>query len=269
MDVMTRESLEPLLEPRRGPRVSLYMPTHRAGNAEGEQDPILARNLLRSARHILSASGRKSAEVEELLDPVERLFERDSFWGGQSDGLACFASPEGVRYSRLPFAFSPKVTAGPHFNLLPLLPLIGEDERFYVLALSHNHVRLLQGTPTGIHEVDLNRAPPSLEEAMRFHDRDEPLMFHSRVTSGGTWGRIFHGQGVGIDDEKDDLLRYFRQIDRGLHELLRDEKSPLILASVEHLWPIYRLANTYPHLLNEGIPGSPDRTADRELDARA
>jgi hypothetical protein len=74
---------------------------------------------------------------------------------------------------------------------------------------------------------------------------------------------------VGIDDVKDDLLRYFQQVDRGLHDVLRTERDPLVLASVEYLWPIYRQANTYPHLLEQGIAGSPDRLTDPELHARA
>jgi serine/threonine-protein kinase len=43
-------------------------------------------------------------------------------------------------------------------------------------------------------------------------------MFHTRPAGGtGSWAQIFNGQGIGIDDFKDDLLRYFQQIDRGLH----------------------------------------------------
>jgi hypothetical protein len=42
-----------------------------------------------------------------------------------------------------------------------------------------------------------------------------------------------------------------------LHDLLRDERAPLVLAGVEYLFPIYREANTYPHLIEEGIGGNP------------
>ena len=65
------------------------------------------------------------------------------------------------------------------------------------------------------------------------------------------------GHGAEIDDTKDNLLKYFRLIDRGLHDLLRDERAPLILAGVEYLFPIYREANTYPRLIEEGIPWNP------------
>jgi len=65
------------------------------------------------------------------------------------------------------------------------------------------------------------------------------------------------GHGAELDDAKDNLLKYFRLIDRGLHDLLRDERAPLVLAGVDYLFPIYREANTYPRLIEEGIPGNP------------
>jgi hypothetical protein len=69
---------------------------------------------------------------------------------------------------------------------------------------------------------------------------------------------IFRGQGVGGDDTREQVLHYFRQIDKGLHELLRNETAPLALAGVAYLNSLYREVNTYPHLLDRGIAGNPD-----------
>jgi hypothetical protein len=54
-------------------------------------------------------------------------------------------------------------------------------------------------------------------------------------------------------------------IDRGLHDLLKDEHAPLILAGVEYLFPIYREVNTFPHLVEEGIPGNPKGASSESL----
>jgi hypothetical protein len=81
---------------------------------------------------------------------------------------------------------------------------------------------------------------------------------------GGRQPVIFHGQGVGTDDEKTNILRYFQQIDRGLHEFFHDKTDPLVLAGVEFLLPIYHEANTYPHLLPEGVQGNPDKLKVRD-----
>lgn len=266
MDLFTRDNLKTLLEEDRKPCVSIFMPTHRGG---GEEDPIRWRNHLGEAEEYLVANGLRVPEAKALLQPARQLVEDVTFWKNQCDGLAYFLAPQFQRVFRLPLAFEDLVMVGGRFQVTPLLPLLSGNGRFYVLALSQNAVRLLQGTRYRVTEVDLKGVPKSLSEALLTHDTDEPLTFHARPTSGGTWGAIFSGHGVGIDDAKDDLLRYFQRIDRGLRPVLQEERSPLVLAAVDYLLPLYRQANTYPHLLDTGIEGNPDRLSSKELHDRA
>lgn len=267
MDLFTREDLKKLLAEPRTPCVSIFMPTHRGG---GEEDPIRWRVCLEEAEQRLVATGLRAPEARELLGPARQLLEDAPFWKHQCDGLACFLAPRCLRLYRLPLAFAELVVVADRFHIVPLLPLLGDNGRFYVLALSQNAIRLLQGTRYSASEVDLTGVPRSLAEALLTHDTDEPLTFHSRPVGGiGSWTAIFHGHGVGIDDKKDDLLRYFQQIDRGLHPLLREEQAPLVLAAVDYLLPIYRQANTYSHLLEKGIEGNPDRLSNKDLHDRA
>jgi hypothetical protein len=264
MDVLTRRDLQALLKRTRWPAVSLLLPTHRGGS---EQDRIGLKNLTTRAEEALAARGVKGAPCQDLLGPARYLRDDPSFWKTVCDGLALFLAPGVSAWYRVPLRLAEAVVVADRFHVKPLLPLLNDDGRYFVLALSQNQVRLLQGTRDGLRAIDLAGVPTSLAVAMRFHDRDEPLLFHSRPTSGGSWGAIFHGQGVGIDDAKDDLLRYFQQIDRGLHQLLQGEHAPLVLASVEYLWPIYRKASTYPHLAEKGVAGNPDRLSAAELHA--
>lgn len=142
--------------------------------------------------------------------------------------------------------------------------------RFFVLAFSQNAVRLLQGTRFGVSEVDLQGVPRNLAEALLTHDKDEMLTFHTRPAGGlGSWGAIYSGHGVGIDDKKDDILRYFQKVAHGLHPLLKDEQAPLVLAGVDYLLPLYRKASAYPHLLEKEIEGNPDHLSNQELHDKA
>jgi hypothetical protein len=97
-------------------------------------------------------------------------------------------------------------------------------------------------------------------------DPEKQLQFHTGTSTPGVGDErsaIFHGRGVSVDDAKSNILRYFQKIDKGLQELLRDEQAPLVLAGVEYLWPIYREANNYSHLVEEGMEGNPeDRSAE-------
>lgn len=266
MDLFTRADLRTLLEERQGPCVSLYQPTHRGGS---EADPIVFRKLLTAAQDALVEHGKRSSEAREFVEPLQRLVDDPIFWRNQCDGLAVFLAPDFLRIYRLPWSFAEEWRVGDSFLISPLLPLLHSDGRYYVLALSQNSVRLYQGTRFTLSPIDLKGVPKNLREALRTHDRDEVLTYHTRPTSSGSWAAIFEGHGVGIDDEKNDLLLYFQRIDRGLHSLLREERAPLILAAVDYLQPIYREANTYPHLMQQGIEGNPDRWNGKELHKRA
>lgn len=267
MDSFTRGELQQLLDRERPPCVSVFLPTRRGGS---EQDAIRWKNLLRQAEDRLTANGLRNREARDLLEPARQLRDNDPFWHSQGDGLAAFVAPGFLQTFRLPVALPELVVTAKRFHLKPLLPLLAA-ERFYLLSLSQKHVRVYQGTATGLREVPVERIPHSLAEALRFHEGEGPLQFHSVPAPGGRgrWSAIFHGHGVGIDDHKDDLLAYFQRIDRGLHDLLRDERAPLVLASVEYLWPIYRAANRYPHLLDAGVAGHPDQLSPADLHHKA
>jgi hypothetical protein len=151
--------------------------------------------------------------------------------------------------------------------------MLAPDGRFYVLALSQNRVRLLEGTRRTVNEVDLEGVPQSLAEALRYDDPEPQLQFHTGTRApGGRGGErpgVFHGQGVGHDDAKTDILRYFHQVDHGLRDWLGASQAPLVLAGVEYLHPLYREANSYPHLINGGIKGNPEDLRPEELQAQA
>jgi len=268
MDLFTRDDLKTLLAEHRSPCISVFMPAHRGG---AQEDPIRWRNHLAEAEERLAKAGWRAPEVRELLAPGRRLLDDNTFWNNQSDGLAAFLAPKFLRLFRLPLAFKDGVVVASQFSVIPLLPLLSGNGRFFVLALSQNAVRLLQGTHYSVSELDLKGAPRSLAEALLTHENMEPFSFFGRRAGvgAGSWGGIFHGHGVGIDDSKDELAHYFQKIDRGLHPLLREEKAPLILAAVEYLQPIYRQANTYAHLLERGIEGNPERLSNKELHDRA
>jgi hypothetical protein len=255
------------------------MPTHRVGR-EIQQDPIRLKNLLAQADEHLVAGGLRTPDVQQLLEPAQALLVDGLFWEYQSDGLAMFISSDTFRCYRLPFDFRELVVVADRFHLKPLLPLLAGDGRFYVLALSQSEIRLLQGTRYSVSPVNLERVPESLDQVLKWSDPEKRLQFHTTTrTPGGERVRpsvrterpaIFHGHGVAsADDPKDYILRYFHRVDEGLSDVLGGERAPLVLAGVDYLHPIYRDANTYPHLLDQGIEGSPEELSAKELHEQA
>lgn len=269
MDVLSRDELKALIEAPRSTCVSIFLPTHRTG-AEIQQSPIRLKNLLRQAEEGLVAMGLREREAKELLQPIERLLPERPFWQHQGDGLALFRSPELFRAYRLPLKVEELAVVNDRFHVKPLLPMLS-DGRFYLLALSQKEVRFFHATRFGIQQIPLPPgAPSSLAEALALDDLERQLQFHTRAPKGrGERDAMFFGQGAGEEETKEHLLRFFQQLDTGLHPLLREERVPLVLAGVEYLFPIYREANRYPYLIEPGVKGNPEGLRPEELHEQA
>jgi hypothetical protein len=268
MDAITMAELKTFLVGYPGWHVSLFMPTHRAGRGT-EQDPIRFRNLLREVEERLLAKGLRSPDVREFLQPAQRLLQEPGFWRNQSDGLAAFLTPEEFHSYRLPLPFEELVVISNRFHLKPLLPFFASDGHFYILALSQNQVRLMEGTRYTVDAIDLESMPSTIAEAVQYERFERQLQSHSGTSSGReSRSTIFHGQG--IDDKASGrILRWFRRIDSELPNLLIGRQSPIVLAGVEYYFPLYKEANSYPHLVEEGIPGNPEEQSLEELHAQA
>jgi hypothetical protein len=269
MNSASTQELKRLMEQTGNPCISLYFPMHHRAGVEMQQDPIQLKNQLREVERLLLARNLDSEQITTLFEPIEALFTQEEIWQHPTNGLAILRSPESFHIYQLPFHCQEHIVVGTHFYLKPLLPFLTSNERFYILALSLNAVRFLEATRYTVREINVPASvPTNLAEAMQYDEPENELQYHSS-SAGPTTGSgnrqpvIFHGQGVGTDDEKTNILRYFQQIDRGLHEFLHDQTAPLILAAVSFLLPIYHEANTYAALIPEGITGNPEKQKGR------
>jgi hypothetical protein len=268
MDILTRTELEQLMRKEQQWCISIYLPTHPTG-MDAQQDPLRLRNQLRETEKRLSSRGVSRRDVQKMLEPASKLLQEPYFRQHQSNGLAIFLSSNGVRRYRLPLNFEELVFVDDHFHITPLLPLFTGDGQFYILALSQNKVRLLNGTRDSVSEVDIGQVGGSLAEAIPSADHQISLQLHTSGSTGGMLGSgsvTFHGQGGDSDESaKNELLRYFRLVSDGLTEFLKEDRRPLVLAGVEFLLPIYKEANTYPNLIDTVIKGNPDLLSADEL----
>ncbi|MEN1761269.1 hypothetical protein [Anoxynatronum sibiricum] len=271
MKPFTKEELRELMEMGEEPSVSFFLPTNPV-STESQQNRIKLKNLLRQAEDQLKESGYRPSDIEKLLQPVDTLLNESLFWSHQQEGLAAFVNRRLFRYYRLPHAFEELAEAGRQFHLKPLLPLLTQDFQFYLLTLSQNQIGLFQCSSTHIYPLDLDGIPESLDEAMRYDQPEKQLQFSTRTPqSGGGEMRAaaFHGQGIGMENTKKDLLQFFHKVDAGIQQKMATPGAPLMLAGVDYLFPIYREANTYPHLMENGIAGNPEELTPQQLHQQA
>lgn len=248
--------------------VSLFMPTHRAGR-ETEQNPIRFKNLLREVEERLLDKGLRSPEVRHMLKQPLQLLRDTEFWRYQNKGLAVFFSADSFSFFRVPIPMEELIVISRRFHVKPLLPVLAVEGTFYILALSQNEARLLEGTRYMVEEIDLKGVVPSFSEALPDAASGKQLQFHTGTPSGpGSRAAVFYGHDIS-KDTKDRILRWFRMIDRQLRDFMSGEQSPLVLAGVDYLFPLYKEANTYPHVMVEGVPGNPEGLKPEELHSRA
>lgn len=262
MDILRRTDVGQLMETNGNWHVSIYLPTHRAGN-EQQQNPIRFKNLLNGAEKKLTDYDVRRPEVEEMLRSVTDLLADPIFWQHQSDGLAVFLSKDLSRIYRLPAGFDEAVVVGKSFYVQPLLPLLNGNGNFYILALSINQTKLFQASKDDINEVELKDMPKNMEDALMIEDKQKNIGFQTMTqnTVGGTGAErpaIHYGQGV-EDDKKEKILRYCQEVDNGISRVMDDESAPMLVAAVDYLIPIFQQASTYRNLLNEGVVGSPEQ----------
>ena len=190
MPLLSQEELKTVIAESRGPAVSIFLPTHRAGH-EIQQDPIRLKNLLKDAEGQLITEGNRPAEARELLAPVWKLVDDAAFWRHQQDGLAVFRSRDVLRVYRVPLGLPEFVSVSNRFYVKPLVPLLVNDERFYILALSRKAVRLLECSRDHAHEVDLPDVPQGMEDALP--EGTSPQLQRHTLPMDGRNASRFHG----------------------------------------------------------------------------
>jgi hypothetical protein len=269
MDILNPDTLKSLIEQQGKWCVSLYMPTQRTGQDQ-QQNPIRLKNLLAKAETNLLANGLRRPKVEKLMQPAEELLWNREFWQQQGDGLAIFLTNDFYKIYRLPLEFEEAVNTGNAFHIKPLLPCLGRNIRFYVLAVSLNNVRLFEGNADTISEIEVN-FPTSMEAALWADDPEKYLNMHSGSVSMGEGkggSGIFHGHDP-ADEDKTNILRFFQAVNQGLNQVLEEKNIPMVLAGVDYLLPIFREASSYQNLLEDAILGNPDRENLKELHEKA
>ncbi|MGB4592885.1 MAG: hypothetical protein WBI63_03810 [Coriobacteriia bacterium] len=264
MDTLKLDDIKSLSRSTGGVHISIFMPTLRFGPDSQLENGRRLKNLLRSVADDLASRGMRTADIDHLLAPVRLVSEDRPFWLRAGDGLAVFLGPTTAMF-RLPEAFTETTVISDRYYLKPLLAHLGSDRHFYVLALSLKHVRLLRGSLASLVPVDLEGAPESLSEALKWDNYEkQSLQYHTQNSAapGGRRPVVFHGSDE--PDPNEEIARYFRDIDRALKEVLTDN-APLVLAGVEYLLPLYREVSNMPTLAPKAVQGNPDSIGPEAL----
>ncbi len=269
-EIFTRDELSMLMSNQHSHNISIYMPASRTNS---QQNLIRFKNLIRKAEENWRERGPKDLSMEEVFKPARRLLEETRFWSFQDEGLAVFLSPGFFSAYRLPISFNELVVMSNRFHVKLLLPLLSKEMAFYVLALSQKNIRLLQCTYQQTRQITAESLPKNIEAVIQYDEPLEQLQQHTETQNqrpdGSGRPAMYFGQGVGKDDVKKNLARFFQQVDTGVRDAVDRKGIPLVIVGLEHMTGLYREANHYPHLLDEEIHTNADELNDRQLQQQA
>src|SRR5690606_11566088 len=238
MALLSEDFPELLLESREGPCLSLYQPTLRSF-PDSQQNPIRFRNGLRALEASLQRDypGR---EARSLLEPFQALAANEAFWSRPLDGLAAFGAPGFFRVYRLQRAVPERVVVADSFHLKPLLRIVQSADRYRILGLSRQEVKLFEGNRDVLDEVelppDVPRTPADVtgEES----DPERATRHYGRVASGSITRHGTDVRQAWIDRETE---RFFRAVDRALLEHHTPvDAVPMLLATVPENHHLFR-----------------------------
>jgi hypothetical protein len=255
--------------------ISIYIPTHRAGHETlNGQDHILFKNKLKEARTLLARHDVAESEIDSYMKPAEELLNDTNFWRHQAEGLAVFITKGHSAHYTLPVAMPDVVYVLDQFYFTPMLPILSQNGRFFILSLNREKISFYEATIEKIRAIDISSfVPDTMNRALKFDIKGNDQDFtNSTTTVNGT--NIVHGPGSTKGDEEHERVREFMlEVDNNLQQILHNETEPLVLAGVDHYCGIFRNISKYKHIvenhinLNETIAGmSPNAIHEKALE---
>jgi hypothetical protein len=268
------DSIDDLLTGRHeAPCLSLYQPTHRS-HPDNRQDAVRFRNLLKRLEESLRAQFPGS-DAAALLAPFNALRADERFWNHTLDGLAALAARDFFRVYRLQRPVGELALAGESFYVKPLLRIVQSADRYQVLGISRDGMKLFEGNRDVLDEIEPKPGVPrTLADALE-GERKQPhvsVWTYRAGTAGPQAGAgVHHGQGGEKAREVErDTDKFFRAVDRAVLERhSRPSGLPLILAALSEHHGHFRGLSRNPFLLAEGIDVHPDALSLDALRERA
>lgn len=251
-----------------GPCLTITAPIHSAAANTSRTDIQRIKSASQSAESALAARGLSPRSIREFLEPMTHI-ESDS-WGNGYRSLVILRSPEVFRYFPVRADLEDSAVVAGHFQILPILPALqSENKHFYIMALSQNHVRLLRCTDHSSEETPLGAGTPtSVEQWLNTRTpTSSPEHGATRDSAAGPGGN-FNGS-TDMDNLDRHIRNFFARVNDAVFETLRGETAPMVLAGVEYEVSLWRSVNTYPHVAEGHVQGSPDSLRGAELHTRA
>ena len=242
---------EIILNPKKGPFISIYQPTER-DNLNNKQDLIRFKNSLKKVENSLKKE-LKDEEVSKKMKPLMDIYEDRTFWNSVDEGLAVLSDGEDTIVYILKRPVKELAVVSDSFHIKPLIRNFQSADRYHLLGISKNEFQLFEGNRYGFEKVDLGEdTPTTLDEVLGKELTEPHLTAASYNGPGGS--AMYHGHGGKKDEVEIDTERFFKYVDKFiLDEYSQHERIPLVLVALDEHQGEFKKISRNKYLLEEGI----------------
>jgi len=259
-----------LVGEQRSPCVSIYLPMPQAFQ-ERQQGPILYGNLVDRAEELLRGKYPRTA-VQPLVDRFRALAGDGAFWEHRPPGLAVLGTPTTFDTFDLRRPPPERVVVAGSLYTTPLLRAVQSADRFHVLCLHRERVRLYEGNRDAIDTIEPAGVPLTVTDAL---GEEVTVQRKEQAHAGKSPGEprpaprgpnAPPGHPATRDDAKLDAERFFRVVDRAVWEhVSRPSGLPLVLVALPEQQAVFRAVSHNPQLLEAGVERGVGELSDRQL----
>lgn len=255
-----------ILENPEPPCLSLYQPTHRR-HPDNQQDPIRFRNLLKTLEQSLREN-YSAHDARPLLQPFEALAQNHDFWNHTLDGLAVLAAPGVFHVYNLPRPVGELAVVADSFHIKPLIRFLQSADRFHVLGLNRQEIRLFEGNRDALDELKLPAEFPRTVADVVGEKESKEARLSVWPSSPGTG--THHGTASTEELLENETQRFFRAVSSAvLAHYSRPTGLPLILAALPENQSLFRRISHNPFLIPDEVSVHPDALTIDALRERA
>lgn len=247
------QDLKKLISKEDGTSISIVLPISPPGKGD-DKNKIKFKKLIQSGESELDKQGIKKNEVENFFKEIKESAEHPSFFRSGKKGMVILINKNFTRIFNVPYDVQEKVSIGGNFFIKPLLPMLQDNDNYFILAISKENARLFSATKRNIFEVDISNITKEAGKEIDMFTSQKHFSSHAVAGSGGA---IFHGQDDS-DLERNMVTQYFRLVSDGLWDILNKHEYPLVLVGIEYLHSIYKGVNKYHNLLDDGVYSNPN-----------
>ncbi len=254
--MISHDDIKTLIQADADPAVSLFLPVH-AALPERQKNAIRIRNLMREAEDRLRERG---ASPDTVLAATRRAFEPEPpVEGRDTKGLAAFTAGGEPTIFALQGAPREHVAVGDGFDILPLLPFLEGQGRYFVITLDRAAPTLYRGNRVGLETVAEEVMERSLDAIRGSTELPTALGFHSTGPSGRAGASGYrHAHGESPEDyEQTELDLFAHGIARAVERHLKSETAPLVPVGEPNLLGMFRTHCRYAGLTDSAVAKSP------------